>query len=205
MQSAAAHKDIVLVGGGHSHALFIRKWAMHPLPGVRVTLVSESPLTPYSGMLPGLLAGFYSHELAHIDLVRLCKWAGVRFIVQRMHGIDLQTKRIQMQGRPDLEYDLLSLDTGSTPDLSVPGASEFSTPVKPVSKLFERWQKLQQQLSQQTSNPVPGGAINIGVVGSGAGGFELAMGLRFALPDSVSIHWVLRGQTCLKGRPVSIN
>ncbi len=197
MQTAPIYKDLVLVGGGHSHSLLIRNWAMQPLSGVRLTLVSETPLTPYSGMLPGLLAGHYTHDQAHIDLARLCQWAGVRFISARMHSIDLPSKRIRIDGRPDIEFDLLSLDTGSTPDLSVPGAREFATPVKPVSQLFDRWQQLNQSLDNNIQT-------DIGVVGSGAGGFEIIMALRYAMPKTVTLHWILRRQTCLNGRPEKV-
>ena len=50
-------RDLVLVGGGHAHALALRMLAMRPLAGLRITLVSPSSHTPYSGMLPGLIAG----------------------------------------------------------------------------------------------------------------------------------------------------
>jgi len=82
-------RDVVLVGGGHSHVLFIRQWAMQAIPGIRLTLVSTSSQTPYSGMLPGLIAGHYSVEEIHIDLRKLCVWAGVRFIEQSM--VDLMS------------------------------------------------------------------------------------------------------------------
>ena len=80
MQQAPIVKDLVLIGGGHSHALVLRQWAMNPMPGVRVTLISPQIMTPYSGMLPGLVAGHYTFEQTHIDLARLCLWGQVRFI-----------------------------------------------------------------------------------------------------------------------------
>ena len=54
--------------------------AAHRWPENRLTLVSPASHTPYSGMLPGLLAGHYSFEETHIDLARLCQWGSVRFL-----------------------------------------------------------------------------------------------------------------------------
>ena len=129
-------RDLLLVGGGHAHALVLRMLAMQPLAGLRITLVSPSSHTPYSGMLPGLIAGHYSFEDAHIDLARLCQWAGVRFIEAEAVAINTVTRQLSLPGRPPLVYDLLSLDIGSQPDLdSVPGAREHAIPVKPVAEM----------------------------------------------------------------------
>ena len=193
-------RDVVLVGGGHSHALLIRRWGMRPLPGVRLTLVSRDVLTPYSGMLPGLIAGHYTLEEVHVDLLRLCAWAGVRFVRAEMAAIDPERREIRFaadSSRPPLGWDLLSLDTGSTPDLSVPGAGEHSTPVKPVSAFHARWQEVLERVGAEP--------LSIGVVGSGAGGFELIMAMRHALPlGRASCHWVMRGELPLAGRPVKV-
>ena len=110
-------RDLVLLGGGHTHVIVIRKWAMRPIAGVRLTLVSTDALTPYSGMLPGLVAGHYSVEQSHIDLTRLCRWAGVRFIEEQATGIDPECNQIKFTERPALEYDLISIDTGGAPRL----------------------------------------------------------------------------------------
>ncbi len=50
-------RDIVLIGGGHAHALVLRMWGMRRVPGVRLTLIDPQPVATYTGMLPGLVAG----------------------------------------------------------------------------------------------------------------------------------------------------
>ncbi len=106
-------KEILLVGGGHCHSLLIRKLAMNPLPkNIRVALISESVLTPYSGMLPGFIAGNYSYEETHIDLLRLCQRAQVRFIQGKVTGLNLEQRQILYDGG-HLIWDILSLNIGS--------------------------------------------------------------------------------------------
>ena len=67
----SANHDLVLIGGGHSHALALRMLAMKPLPGVRITLVSPDALSAYSGMLPGLIAGHYRLTDTHLSLIHI--------------------------------------------------------------------------------------------------------------------------------------
>ncbi|PTY37530.1 selenide, water dikinase SelD [Saccharospirillum sp. MSK14-1] len=192
-----SERDLVLIGGGHCHALLIRRLAMKPLPGVRVTLISEHSETPYSGMLPGLIAGHYDADNIHIDLNRLCRWAGVRFIRGRVNGLDADAKRIQIENQPDVSYDKVSIDTGSTPDLSVPGARDFVVGVKPVSRFYARWKRLLKNAGQ------PG---HWGVVGAGAGGIELILAMAHRLgPDrSITLHLIHHGAAILPGAPKTV-
>jgi len=178
LAGAAISRDLVLVGGGHSHALVLRMLAMRPVAGLRITLVSPSSHTPYSGMLPGLVAGHYTFEQTHIDLARLCQWAGVRFIAGEVTALDPVARRLSLAGRPDVGYDLASIDIGSQPELdSVPGAREHAVPVKPVAGLWQRWQHLLQRLGALP----PGTRQRIAVVGGGAGSVELALAMAHRL------------------------
>ena len=86
--------DLVLIGGGHAHALVLRMWAMHPLPGARLTLINPGPTAPYTGMLPGHVAGHYTRAEMMIDLVRLARFAGARLILDHATGIDRAARRV---------------------------------------------------------------------------------------------------------------
>jgi len=186
MKEIPIFKDLVLVGGGHSHALVLRKWAMNPLSGVRITLISPQAMTPYSGMLPGLIAGHYSFEQTHIDLVKLSLWANIRFIQDSVTAIDVETNTLELAGRPAIEFDVVSIDIGSTPNQQIEGSANFTTPVKPISNFYQRWNHIQEQVRQSRIN-------SIAVVGGGAGGVEIIMAMAFKLKQlnsSLQYHLV---------------
>lgn len=170
-------RRLLLIGGGHAHVEVIRRWGLAPEPGVSVTLVSPDRHAPYSGMLPGHIAGHYSHADCHIDLEALCAGAGVARIAASVSGIDPANRVAHCGHAPDQPFDVLSIDTGSTPVLDpIPGAQHHGIPVKPVAQFLERWTAL-REASAKTAPP-----LHIVLVGAGAAGVEvvLAMQHRFA-------------------------
>jgi selenide,water dikinase len=198
-------KDLVLIGGGHSHAIALKKFGMAPIPGVQITLISNVVNTPYSGMLPGYVAGLYRFEDCHIDLRPLAQFARARLILDRAVGLDLANNRVLLADRPPIAFDILSIDIGSTPaTLTIPGAAEYTIPVKPISQFLHYWDDMVDAVAQ---HPIP---RRLAVVGGGAGGVELALSVQSRLqriyqdahvsPDKLELHLFHRGAQLLPER-----
>jgi selenide,water dikinase len=203
MQTSPVAKELVLIGGGHSHVIVLRMLGMNPIPGLQVTLISPSVKTPYSGMLPGVVAGHYEEDDIHIDLVPLCRFAGARFFQDRVTGLDLENKMIQCEDRPDVRFDVVSIDIGITPDVeSVEGAKDNVIPVKPIDQFLERWDLFE-------SNRELNHATNVGFVGAGAGGVELCLAVQHRLNNTgkqaqLKFHLFHDGTEILKEYPASV-
>jgi len=172
-------RDLVLVGGGHSHVGVLRMFAMNPEPGVRITVICTDIDTPYSGMLPGYISGHYSFDEVHIDLGRLCAFAGARLYHDAVVGLDRQNQTVICKNRPPVAYDVLSINIGSTPQVQqVVGAQALAVPVKPIAQFNQRWLALLDKARQW---PAHRGRMTVAVVGGGAGGVELVLSMQYRL------------------------
>jgi selenide,water dikinase len=162
----------VLIGGGHAHVHVLKHFGARRLPGIEVTLVGRDVCTPYSGMIPGFVAGRYSFEECHIDLARLCASTGARLVHGEAIGIDRAGRQVLLKDHPPVPYDVLSIDVGSAPDLdAVPGAVERAIPVKPIADLGRRWLDFVERMKIWL------GPLEVVVIGGGAGGVELALAI----------------------------
>lgn len=169
-------KNLVLLGGGHSHLEVLKRFgAASPSPAVRLTLISKSVVTPYSGLLPGMIAGHYSPDAAHIDLPALARFAGARPVFDEAVGLDLDRRHVLLRDLPPVAYDVLSIDIGSAPSLTVPGAAEHAVPIKPIDHLVRRWALLRDRLRTSTATQ------RVAVVGGGAAGVEIILAVQFRL------------------------
>ena len=161
-------RDIVLLGGGHAHVQVLKTFGMAGEPGLRLTVVAREAHSPYSGMLPGLVAGHYAWDDIHIDLARLAAFAGARFVAAEATGLDASNQRVTFNDRPPLRYDVLSVNTGGVPGAGI--ASDFVTPVKPIGRFLPAWQRLAAE----------DGIRRLVIVGGGPGGVELALAISSA-------------------------
>lgn len=169
-------RRLLLLGGGHAHVQVVRSFAADP-PAADVLLLSDTRLAPYSGMLPGLVAGHYRHEEAHIDLPALCAAARVRFVQGRAISLDPAARRVGTEDGTVHAYDILAIDTGSrTAVEAIPGAAERAVAVKPVDGFLRSVDALVERVREGRAGP-------IAIVGAGAAGVELAFALEHRLRD----------------------
>ena len=207
MRAPSAVKNLVLLGGGHTHVHVLKSFGIRPVPGVRITLIARDADTPYSGMLPGFIAGHYTHEQCHIDLRPLARFTGARLIHDEAIGLDTAERRVSCRTHAPIAYDIVSIDIGSTPHLrSIPGAEQYATPVKPIDGLAARWAKIVERTLADRYAP------RFLTVGGGAAGVELTLAMRYRLrallseqgrdPEGASFTLVTRGQLLPSHNPI---
>lgn len=189
-------RDLLLVGGGHAHALVLRMWGMNPLPGVRVSVINPAPTAPYSGMLPGHIAGHYPRAALEIDLVRLARFAGARLIAGAATGLELAARQVMVPGRAPLGYDVVSIDIGITAVMpALPGFAEHAVGAKPLDTYVAAWERFLARLREGAA------PAQVAVIGAGVAGVELAlaMGHRMAAQGTPGAVSVIEAATPLPG------
>ena len=192
-------RDLVLIGGGHAHALVLRRWGMNPLPGVRVTVINPDPTAPYTGMLPGHIAGHYPRAALEIDLVQLARFAGARLILGRATGIDREAHSVAVEGRDGpVEYDIASVDIGITARMpEIPGFCDHAVAAKPLGAYARAWAHYLDDLRARGAR-----AASVVILGGGVGGVELALAMAHRLrvmgPDPL-ITLLEQGDRALPG------
>ena len=167
-------RRVLLAGGGHSHVEVLRYFALHRDNAAAITLVSPLPMMPYSGMMPGVVAGHYTSDESHIALDALSAWTGARFVCDRVAGIDLGARIARLASGDRVAFDIVSLDIGSTPDVTVAGAADHAICVKPFERFFDAWSIMQNDAAEAAVR-------TIGVVGGGAGGVEMLLAMQHRL------------------------
>lgn len=195
---------VILAGAGHAHAQVLQAWAEEPLADVELVVVSPHALAPYSGMVPGWLAGTYGFEEIVIDFPALCRQAGARWVPAAIDRLDPDGQRVYLDTGESLRYDGLSLNTGST---LTPPEGEFSANVlsmRPLSQLRIHYDRLLEHLRVDGSDR----PFQVTAVGGGAAGFESLLAvlkrLRMLRSDRrVQGALLTRGLQLLPGYPAT--
>lgn len=182
-------KRLVLVGAGYGHARFLWEQARRRLPDAEIVLVSPAAEVPYSGMIPGWLAGHYRWQECCIDFSGLCRRARAKFSENAAAGLDLERSEVVLESGARIAYDWLSLNIGST--VNPPSWDGIAVlPIRPLSRLRTLWEAVQKQIGQLAAIA----EWHVAVVGGGAAGVECILALhrglmRFA--PHVRFHFTL--------------
>lgn len=156
---------MVLLGAGHSHVLALAKIAKAAKQfGVRVILISGDNQTPYSGYLPGVIAGLMPRQELMLDVVALASHHKVEYEAQNAVDIDLCLRQVVLESGAKISYDCLSINTGGNCQEVVAEGGGDVMPVKPVLpflKWLERWNDTKR--------------TTCAVVGAGVAGVEVAL------------------------------
>jgi selenide,water dikinase len=171
-------RKLLLIGGGHSHVEVIRRFARQRATNLHVTLVSPTTHTPYSGMLPGLIAGHYSYRQCHIDLPALARTAGCRYVAAGINGLHADAKLAFCDNGEAIEYDVASIDIGSTPaTLGIAGAARHGLKVKPTERFLTAWDAVLERARNRSLRD----GFRIVMAGGGAAGVEVLLAIRHRL------------------------
>jgi selenide,water dikinase len=168
-------RRLVLLGGGHAHLFVLEGLATRPLRGVETTLISLDQRQAYSGMVPGMIGGRYQLPELSFDLPAISRRAGVAFIHAEAAQFAPAERRVVLAGGRSVEYDVLSVATGSTVEGGdLPGVAAHAYRVKPIGRALEIVAALERAAATAADPAVV-------VVGGGAAGIEVALGARARL------------------------
>jgi len=192
-------KRLVMVGAGHAHALVLQAFAQNSISGVEVVVVSMEVMAPYSGMIPGWLAGAYEWDECCIDFAHLCRRAGAQLLVDEVVALDPSRLELRLRSGLRFPYDILSLNIGST--LFPPqGEGVALLPMRPLSALRMQWESLTNHVSLLDNDD----EFRIVMVGGGVAGVESVLAAQHRLmqlaPDAkFSFRLAIQGETILPG------
>ena len=206
-------QKLLLVGAGHAHIGLLRCLSTASIANADIALISEQPQVIYSGMLPGWIAGHYQLDDISIDIMSLCKRAGVRFIQRPIIKVNAASCIVTTSNEEhfddehdndrrvniDYDYNVLSLNTGADTDMrwlndsSAQNVSKI-TPIRPLSVFIERWQHIIDEAKQATS-------YRLAIVGGGAAAAELVMAAQVTLRHINRNHqaYLICGEHLLSG------
>jgi selenide,water dikinase len=193
-------KHLLLLGGGHSHIEVLRRFALAKPSGITVTLVDPQRHAIYSGMLPGVIAGFHTIADCSIDLARLAAVAGASARFASATAIDPQHRKVLLDDGCSLDYDLLSIDVGSVPVAStLAGVRKFAIATRPAGAFIKACDEL-------VAHAIAGSIKRVVVVGGGAAGFEIVVALtrrlRLVGAESVTIALITGQAHLVENSPV---
>lgn len=159
--------QVVLVGAGHTHVLALPRIARAARKhNAKVTLVCGEAYTPYSGLLPGVIAGIIPRRRLSLNVAKLARRYQVDYIEQNVISLDPQLRQVVVETGATINYDHLSINIGGNCDGVIAQEGGDVMPVKPVTPFLD-WLENWRDYKRTTC----------AVVGAGIAGTEVAMSI----------------------------
>ena len=133
--------------------------------GIEVTLIDPQRWLYYSGMVPEYLGGVYDVEDIRIDLARLAREGGVRFVQESATALDPERRIVTTESGTEYSFDVLGADVGGVN----PAVPEAAVATKPIYRIRAVEPHIQKVLR------TPSSRLRLVIVGGGAAGTEVAL------------------------------
>ena len=190
-------RQLVLLGAGSTHRRLLQRLARHPLPGLRVTLLTAQAQVFLPGRLPGFIAGAHGIAACAVAVDGLAARSGVRLVLHRIDALDASARALTLDNGDQLTYDFLSLDPEPVQEraaleAAIPGSREQGLFLCPMDAFGTLWPRVRALPAERLRSLV--------VVGGGTLAVEVSLALRQVLPHS-AISLVTGGYRFLKDQP----
>ena len=141
MQMTINH--LVLIGGGHTNVLLMRKWLMYPklMPEIPISIISRDTDLVYSAMFPSVISKEITLENSLIDIEALANSVKISFIKDEVCRIDFLSRKIFFHKRLSIPYSRIILNCGGETKISREFEDlvnkQIAFPIKPFLKAYE--------------------------------------------------------------------
>lgn len=193
------NKTLLLIGGGHAHMHFMKKYSQQKIDAFDVILISVDNKQYYSGMASAFLEGIYNKSDFSFDLPQICKVCGIEFILGNVEKIDSNKKTIILENGTQIPFDVVSINVGSDVfGKNIEGVNNFAATIKPLSNLIN----IKNSIKSSTSNN-----LTLMIVGAGAAGVEVGLAIKEysrKLDKKIDISIISSGKQILKDYSIGI-
>jgi NADH dehydrogenase len=190
---------IVILGGGFGGlytALRLNQLPWESAHKPLITLVDQSDRFLFSPLLYEWISGEVKTWEIAPPFAELLAGTDIQFLQQKIIGIDLDGKKVELADHNPLSYDKLVIALGGqTAPSRIPGVQDYALPFKTLSDAYRLGEKLRLLEASDSEK------IRIAVVGGGYSGIEIATKLADRLGDRGRLRIIERGDSILKQSP----
>jgi NADH dehydrogenase FAD-containing subunit len=164
-------KTVVLAGSGHAHLEVIKEIPQEQLAKHRFILVSPFEKTYYSGLIPKLISADINTQKLTIESAAYAQAKGFEFIKSSVESIDQKQNKITLKNGETLNFDILSLNIGGTPQEIKTMSPLTTVHLRPFDNFIQGLERINKTI-ENINRP------RFIVVGGGPAGVEVAVALK---------------------------